>query len=782
MNVVLLLWRTRLRSSWRAAVILVVLIGLGGAVTLAVAAGARRTASANDAILKATNASDISTSAGSVDLAAFERAIETVPDVTAVELWIGFRGRAEGIDPAAILNVLGFRNDPPTVDRPILTAGRLPTGPDEAFLNKAAAARSGLRVGSRLQLVLADASQTDFRPVEVAIVGIGLLPEEVIQDELTTNAGVWLSAAFTERHLDRYEFVIARLTLGRGDIAPAAAGLLRSDLVVEELRSEDRARVQRALQPLLWALAGLAALAGAATVLVATQALGRTLRRRRADDQSLAAMGCTTRQLVAADVVYAVSVATCGIILAVGVAVAASPLFPLGPPRRVDAIGGVDADLIALGAGSLALVVAILVAVAVGSWRRRTRPGTASPGRAPGLLGARPATATGLRLVTGRRGTPSMTAGVGAGLAAVIATLTFTGSLDHLVGDPTLSGMGWDVIAREGNTVVDVLPVRDAVADDPSVLRFSGIGYIDGDVNGVNTPLAQVRPLRGDPWPPISAGRAPTSPSEALVGAATMRALRLRIGDEVNVLLTPSFNDLVSEDAPVPPQGRGTLTIVGSAVSPAIGVSGYDAPRLDVGVLLHDGAFEAIVSLPLHTDAILFDLAPRGSTASLRDRFPEGLPDKFGSPTEWFTSAQPAEISQAEDARSVIWLAVAVLALALVATIAHTLLGFVRQRRRDYAVLKALGFTRGQIRTTVLTQSGAVLALALVIALPLGVAAGRWLWTAFAGRIGVVVEPVVPLLLLAACALLSILAVQGAALIPASLARRTPPGRTLHGE
>ena len=124
----------------------------------------------------------------------------------------------------------------------------------------------------------------------------------------------------------------------------------------------------------------------------------------------------------------------------------------------------------------------------------------------------------------------------------------------------------------------------------------------------------------------------------------------------------------------------------------------------------------------------------------------------------------------------------AALGLAVVATIGHTLLGLVRQRRRDYAVLKALGFTRSQVRTTVLTQSGAVLAVALAVSLPLGAAAGRWLWTAFAGRIGVIVEPTVPLLLLAGCALLSILAVQGAALIPATIARRTPAGQALHGE
>ncbi len=142
MNVVLLLWRTRLRSSWRSAVILVVLIGLGGAVTLAVAAGARRTASANDAIRQAANASDITTSIDATDPVKVQNDIQALPEVSAVEVWIGFRGRAEGVDPASILIILGFRSDRPAVDRPVITSGRFPTGADEVFLNERAADRS----------------------------------------------------------------------------------------------------------------------------------------------------------------------------------------------------------------------------------------------------------------------------------------------------------------------------------------------------------------------------------------------------------------------------------------------------------------------------------------------------------------------------------------------------------------------------------------------------------------------------------------------------------------
>lgn len=137
MNVVLLLWRTRLRSSWRSAVILVVLIGLGGGVTLAVAAGARRTASANDAILDELNSSDVVTAIPPGQPDAALAALRSLPDVSGAELWIGFTGQTQGIPPAAIPAILGFWSERPGVDRPFLTSGRLPTGRSEAFLTKA---------------------------------------------------------------------------------------------------------------------------------------------------------------------------------------------------------------------------------------------------------------------------------------------------------------------------------------------------------------------------------------------------------------------------------------------------------------------------------------------------------------------------------------------------------------------------------------------------------------------------------------------------------------------
>ena len=64
----------------------------------------------------------------------------------------------------------------------------------------------------------------------------------------------------------------------------------------------------------------------------------------------------------------------------------------------------------------------------------------------------------------------------------------------------------------------------------------------------------------------------------------------------------------------------------------------------------------------------------------------------------------------------------------------------------ELATLKSLGFTRRQVSSTVLWQSTTVALVALVVGLPLGVAAGRAVWVLLADRLGAVSQPVTPVL------------------------------------
>src|SRR6202011_4906897 len=72
------------------------------------------------------------------------------------------------------------------------------------------------------------------------------------------------------------------------------------------------------------------------------------------------------------------------------------------------------------------------------------------------------------------------------------------------------------------------------------------------------------------------------------------------------------------------------------------------------------------------------------------------------------------------------------------------LLTSTRRRRRDLAVLKTLGLLRPQVLGVVLWQACALTAVALLAGLPLGIMAGRWSWTIFAGPRGLAAAPPLP--------------------------------------
>jgi ABC-type lipoprotein release transport system permease subunit len=83
-------------------------------------------------------------------------------------------------------------------------------------------------------------------------------------------------------------------------------------------------------------------------------------------------------------------------------------------------------------------------------------------------------------------------------------------------------------------------------------------------------------------------------------------------------------------------------------------------------------------------------------------------------------------------------------ALLAVATVAHALVSSVRRRRRDLAILKTLGFARGQVTQTVAWQASTFALAALLVGMPLGIVGGRWAWRLVADQLGVTTGPVVP--------------------------------------
>jgi ABC-type lipoprotein release transport system permease subunit len=122
------------------------------------------------------------------------------------------------------------------------------------------------------------------------------------------------------------------------------------------------------------------------------------------------------------------------------------------------------------------------------------------------------------------------------------------------------------------------------------------------------------------------------------------------------------------------------------------------------------------------------------------------------------------------------------LVLAALATLVHVLVTSIRRRRRDLAILKTLGFVRRQVSATVAWQATTLASIALLVGLPLGAAIGRWVWTVFADRIGVIPEPVVDLPPLLLAIPVTLLLANLIALIPGRLAAATPPATALRAE
>jgi ABC-type antimicrobial peptide transport system permease subunit len=122
------------------------------------------------------------------------------------------------------------------------------------------------------------------------------------------------------------------------------------------------------------------------------------------------------------------------------------------------------------------------------------------------------------------------------------------------------------------------------------------------------------------------------------------------------------------------------------------------------------------------------------------------------------------------------------LAAGAVVGLGLTLIASVRRGRRDLALLKTLGFTRGQLAAVVAWQSTVIAVVGLVIGVPVGIAAGRWLWLAFAHELSAVPDPVIPAGSIALAVVAALVLANLVAALPGRAAARTPAAIVLRAE
>ena len=103
----------------------------------------------------------------------------------------------------------------------------------------------------------------------------------------------------------------------------------------------------------------------------------------------------------------------------------------------------------------------------------------------------------------------------------------------------------------------------------------------------------------------------------------------------------------------------------------------------------------------------------------------------------------------------------------------------VTRRRREFGLLKVLGFTNSQVVMSVAWQATTVALVGLLAGIPLGLIAGRAIWLAFAAHLGVVPVAIIPLDFVGTLVGGALIVANVIAVAPAVAARNTRPARLL---
>jgi putative ABC transport system permease protein len=812
-------FRTDARARWRAWLGLALLIGFASGAVLALWAGARRTDTAYDRLLDSHRAYDVAVlvPAGEPALAAFDTdQLAALPEVSEATT-AGFFFAGDFVALADRNGRLGTE-----INRFKLLDGRAadPYDPDEAVIGFEAARAADLGVGD--EITIADPEELANEPPpdpgdpvaaafdaqerallrilpdgKVTIVGIEASPGE-FPPPATLGLGdiVYLTPAFAravsgnpETALIDTTMLFARLKHGDADNAAFEAELeqLAGGKPFQLLRQADNAKnVRRTFHTQAVALQILAVLTAITTVLIVGQLLARSAWLESADFPTLGALGFERGQRLMLGFGKALAVGVTAAVLAVALALAASPVLPTGIAAKAEPAPGFHADgfVAAIGLGGTAFVVVVLgfVAAALAA-RVDARAGRRRPSsrlaRSLARGGAPPTAVTGVRMAlepgSGRSSVPvrGSIACVTLGVTTIVAALGFGSSLSHLLGTPRLYGVAWDLqfTVFDDNPTDEAIPARQIREAADGFLAADGVtgaslGYagVPLELDGVRADAVAFDRLAGASLIPALEGRAPTTAEEVMLGTRTLDELGLDIGDRV--------------DASSQGSESRSLRIVGRGVMPP----SSDTSRLGEGSFVTLAAGDALIPLIADVEApsLFLTLNENVDGHALATQVADEL--GIGSWDAVPGRGAPADLVNFDRVERMPQLLGLVLAVFATAALAHLLASSVRRRRRDLALLRTIGFLRRQVRLTVMWQATTLTAVSIVVGIPLGVALGRFVWTRFASDLGVVVETRLPAAAIVLVVVGAFVVANLVAAVPAWLAARTRPAVALRSE
>jgi ABC-type lipoprotein release transport system permease subunit len=747
------------------------------------------------------------------------RAVARVPGVTRAVTVVGFDGtlqilghnRGAGVSGQAPPAVEGSPNGGYyTTDKVTVVQGRMarPDRTDEIVMSAGAAALYGLHIGSTLPVAFFTTAQVNtpsFRGypqskphvvVPFRLVGIIEAQIQVVEDD---DAALGDQVAVVTPALTKqlegccayYSYVSLHLQGGRARQAGVVSAVNK---VIPNLGPTAGAttwapyvaKAERTIRPEAIAIGLFGLIAALAALVINGQVIGRLVRRNGDDSAIVRALGAGPGMAMADGLVGVIGAVVVGSLLATVVAVALSPLAPFGPVRPVFPDLGVSFDWTVLGLGFLLFLVVLSATALLAAYRlaphrlaAKARLPERDPAwnRAAAATGLPPSAVLGLRSALGsgsaRSAAPVRSALLGAVVAVVVivTSVTFGASLSALVSQPSLYGWNWDYALLAGFSGAENLPAAETTAlldHDPSVAHWTGVYFESAGLDRRDVPVLAMTP-GASVGPSMLSGHGLTAPSQIVLGPTTLAALHAHLGGTV--------------DANVDGHAR-TLHVVGTATLPTIGGSGQPVMEMGTGAVMATSLFSATdrnqqgSAIPGPMAAFVTirpGVSPLAALHSL-DHITAVLnrPSDPDGPIGGVVGAlRPAEIANSRTVGATPALLAAVLAAGAVGALGLTLVASVRQRRRQFAVLKALGFTQRQLAASVAWQSSVAAVIGVIAGVPIGIALGRYLWTLFARDLSAVPHPTVPVTSVLAVAFGAVVFANLVALFPGRIAART---------
>lgn len=805
MSAVALLVRSGFRRRWRGLIVLALLVGFAGAVTLGAAAGATRSATSYGRFLESTRTQDVLVFAQDVSPADVAQ-LRSLPDVAGV----GHARQLALVRPDGDFLAVGGAVDDTLfrdVNRLRLVRGRdtAPGATDEVVLGEPLAEASHLGVGDTLavrsftqaQVDNGDAAVDGAVPagpdVQLRVVGISRSPLDLSLQGLA--GGVLL---LPRPFVDAYGGDIGNFSGRSGGVlfvrlADGGAGVDRFLAQLGEVLGDrpfevdpaalSEGGVQDSIDLLAIGIAAFGAVAGIAGLIAVSLIISREVALLASGQRAVSDLGLLrSRRAIAIASPVTIALAAGGVVAVLG-AWAASPLMPFGIAGRAEPDPGPQFDTLTLGAGALAGAVVLGGVTAVASWRRtRTRRSDDRTLRNPPAVsrvleetGLTPPTVIGvsMALESGRGETSlpvrSSLAGTAIAVLGVTAATVFGASLGGLRESPSVYGANWDVIVNDVQSQPTAAEPRcgstnTSLSDDRDIDALANACTLSITLDGRALGAVGLTSVRGSIEPTMVAGRAPEGIDEVALGWQTMDALSLRIGDQV-VGRTPA--------------GALDYRVVGVVVVPSIGDPQAIA---DGAVFTGDGLRRLEVPGSLTGTSALVVRFHGDVDRTEASRNIERTATEASGGSGVLRPAVPLEVERLREVDRLPMALGAFLAILGIVAIGHLLFTSVQRRHRDFAILKSLGFRRGQIYRTVFTQATTVALVGLLVGLALGIVAGSALWDATAEAMGVPAVVEIPLLGLVGITVVTLTIANSVAALAARAAARTKPAAVLRVE